>query len=315
MKIYSRETRLRRNVDMKLESVVKSTGEIVLGPSDDLAVQAVKDWLGMGVAEKNPELLMSSQEFISSWRKYVEYMALFKEDEKGKSFKRNTEYPAIGIMDENDLLQEAYTTFLESYNKIDWNKVKEVDQRERAPYIWSFLKKTLSLTYQKHLLFMKDGIKVPYRELFPSAYAKEKGVGSIENSNIKNITSLFGSMEKAFANLDDDMSATKYETDLLGFFLEDLMAEHLDRNFKGEVKNDGIERFVLMNIMGIDGAMTYDELSNHFNVSKQSLMSVKKRAIKKLRDPRVMSRIHQFVVEYGIKTSSNADTLGKREKK
>lgn len=267
--------------------------------SDLPMIQLLRRELGkVGDWEPNPSLIMSSEEFEKYWRVYIDNIALFKETNDGKKKYRTQDYAAIGILDKNDLIQEAYTTFLEVYSKIDWEKVSEVHEEERAPFIWAWIKKTMKNRLMDNLRNQKDGIKVPHREVF-----NEKG------KKIHNITGLFHMLDKMYMYKEDDLGLPRYETELIGFILEEVMDDSLDLNTKGEKKKSGIEKFVLMNIMGIDGAMTYNELSDYFGVSKQSLMSVKKRALKKLREPSVKRKISEYIKGYKIQTNADLENI------
>ena len=249
---------------------------------------------------EDPKPIMSSKEFSEYWYKHVSQMAMFKKYDANSRKWRDTSYSSIGIMDLNDILQEASLCFLEAWKNVDWDKINEVDVVDRDKALWGFLKSSTTLRLSTHIRGNKDGMRITDHGLFKSKESVEK------NKNVKAITSLFARLDNVLLDHEAEMAVTKHENDLIGTMLEDIMDEVLDKKSNGGQKEGGIEKFVLMNIMGIDGHMTYDELSDYFNVSKQSLMSVKKRALKKMRTPEVMSKISEFMEEYKLNTGSNA---------
>ena len=283
MKQYSRSTKAQNTLDNQTEV------------SDIPMVELLKK---LGV--EDPQPIMSSKEFSEYWFKHVRQMATFKKYDKSTRKFRDTSYASIGVMDANDILQEASYAFMKAWSNIDWKKINKANPEDRDKVLWGYLKGTTMLNMNIQIRNNKDGMRITQHGLFASKESQDK------NKNVKAITSLFFNVDQVFKNAEDDMGASKYETDLIGGLLEELMDEVLDKKSSGEPKDGGIEKFVLMNVMGIDGHMTYDELSNHFGVSKQSLMSVKKRALKKLREPKVMLRISEFMNEYGIETNSDA---------
>lgn len=276
-----------RKIDAKEEQV-----------SDNLAIDLVGE-----------DLLMSSDRFNEYWREYVDKMAIFKnitQRGKEKSIPRNLDYAAIGVLDKNDLYGEAYLVFCEAYSMIKWDKVNALPEQEQPPYIWSFLKKWMKLNLTKRMLEIKDGIKVPYRELFPSSYNKERGT-DMENKKIHNITALFSKLDELVFNNVEEVATTKYETDFIGSKLDDVIDRVLDLNRSGDRFNKGIERQIIRSFFGLDAERkSYTELAEEFGVSKSTLENVKSRAMKKLKTPEVMEEISYYMKEYKINTNSNA---------
>ena len=187
------------------------------------------------------DVLITSEGFINDFRGYIEDIARYK-TVKGRKYMRSTEYAAIGIMTINDLYQEAYLAFFEAYNNLDWNKIGNVDEEERGAVIWGFLKKSTILNLDKSIRQKKDGIRIPERVMFEN-----------ENPNFRLLTSLFARMEVAFTNNIEEVAMTRYETDLVGAFLEVHMDEFLDLKKGGERNYKGIERELLKRVYGIDG--------------------------------------------------------------
>lgn len=238
------------------------------------------------------DVLITSEKFINDFRGYVEDIARFK-TVKGRKYLRSTDYAAIGIMDMNDLYQEAYLAFLEAYNNVDFSK--------EGGEIWSFLKKSTILRFERMIRERKDGIRINEWHMF-----KDGGV------NMNLMTSLFQQMEKAFAHNAQEVSVTKWETDLTGSFLEVHMDEHLDftRNGKRDLKKN--ERAVVKALYGIDQPrQTYKELSDYYKVSQSTIRSVKERAIKRLKSEESKQEIAYFLHEYRINTKADTENYRK----
>ena len=244
------------------------------------------------------DALINSNEFIEKFQGYVEDIALFK-TVKGRKFMRSTEYAAIGIMDQNDVIQEAYLAFLEAYNNLDWDKVSETHENERGALIWSFLKKSTILNLEYQLRNKKDGVRITQYQTF-----KDGGV----NTNL--ITTLFSQLEKVFFRNQEDVALTAWETDLTGAFLEVHMDEFLDLKKSGGRNFKGIEREVLKRTYGIDGVkLTQKEISEKYNISHSTIRVIKNRALNKLKKKESKILIAEFLKEYRIKTKANYEEV------
>ena len=237
--------------------------------------------------QEEMDVLITSEKFINEFKGYVEDIALYK-TVKGRKFRRSTDYAAIGIMDVNDLIQEAYLAFIEAYRGVDFSK----DGGE----IWSYLKKTTILNLEKSLRHNKDGIKVPERILF------DVGV----NTNV--LTSIFGKLEEMFSKNAAEVSLTKWESDLTCAFLDMHFDSYLDLKKNGKRNLKGIERFVMRNFYGLDGPrMSSKEIGSQFGISESTVGVIKKRAIKKLKDEQSKIEIANFLHEYRIKVQADTD--------
>ena len=233
------------------------------------------------------DVLITSDKFINEFKGYIEDIALYK-TVKGRKYRRSTDYAAIGIMTVNDLIQEAYLAFLEAYNNVDFSK----DGGE----IWSFLKKTTILNLEKSLRGKKDGIRVPERILF------DGGV----NTNV--LTGIFGKLEEMFSKNAEEVSLTKWESDLTCSFLDMHFDEYLDLKKNGKRNLKGIERFVMRNFYGLDGPrMSSKEIGSQFGISESTVGVIKKRAINKLKDEESKLRIANFLHEYRIVTKADTE--------
>ena len=288
MKKYSYNIRRKREADAKLVSVIKKDGEFVreqVGPADGL------------------DVLISSEEFISAFKGYVEDIALFK-TVKGRKFMRSTEYAAVGVMDQNDLIQEAYLAFLESYVKfkeLDADGKFDYEESERGAAAWTYIKKSMILNYEAQIREKKDGVRITHHAQFVS-----KSV----NTNL--VTTLFSQLEKVFFRNQEDVALTKWETDLVGAFLEVHMDDYLDLTRDGNRDFKKNEREVVKALYGIDRPVqTYKELSDYYGISQSTIRSVKERAIKRLQKEESREIIADFLHEYRIKTQADTEKYKK----
>ena len=253
------------------------------------------------------DALISSEDFITKFRGYIEDIALFKRA-KGRKFMRSTDYASVGILDLNDLFQEAYLAFLMAYDNIDWNKVNEVHENERGAVVWSFLKKSTILKFEENVRAIKDGVKVPKREMF---LYKDSPIKT-GNANYNMVTKLFSQLEKTFSNNEDEVALTKWETDLVGAFLEVHMDEFLDLTRDGNRDFKKNEREVMKALYGIDQPKkTYKELSDFYGIGQSTIRKVKERALKRLQDEESKQKIAEFLHEYRINTKADTEKFKK----
>ena len=237
------------------------------------------------------DVLISSEEFIEKFRGYIEDIAMYK-TAKGYKYRRSTEYAAIGILDQNDMFQEAYLAFLEAYDIFKNNS----DNFNTGAEAWSYLKKSTTLNFESQLRGRKDGIRITHHGQFVS-----------KNSSVNVLTTIFGKLEDIFSKNVDEVSISKWDTDLTGYFLEVHMDDYLDFTRDGNRDYKKNERAIIRSIYGIDEVKkTYKEISDELQVSQSTIRSVKERAIKRLQSEESKEKIAHFLHEYRIQT--NADT-------
>ena len=246
--------------------------------------------------------IMDSKTFAQDWEPFIRDLGLVKEA-NGKRYYRSQEYSSIGVMDRNDLIQEAYTCFLEVWSKIDWKKVNELPEAEQRPYIWSWVKKSTMRRINDNILALKDGIRIPHRELYYESYKDRKQTR--EGGNLNNITSLFNHLERVFEKNEAETAITKWETDLLGYFLETKLDDYLDMK-SGKRNMMGIEREVIKRFYGIDNPVeTLKEIGDYYKKDASTMRKVKQRALDKLKNDDLKIEISEFCKEYFIKTQAD----------
>ena len=243
---------------------------------------------------ESAEVLLTSEQFIIAFRGYVEDFARYKRAGERK-FSRSTEYAAIGIMDINDLYQEAYLAFLEAYARY-----KETsDEFEGGGAAWSFIKKTAILNFERGIRGVKDGIRTPDRAYFES-----------RNTNI--LTNIFGNLEEVFRDNVEEVALTKWETDLVGAFMDVKMDDVLDLKANGSRNLKGIERDVLKLSFGLDTPrIPLKQIASIYRVSESTVRVIKNRALNKLKDEKSKEEIADFLFEYRINTQADAEKFRK----
>ena len=216
--------------------------------------------LRRSVKQTMEDSIMNSKTFADDWEPYIRDIALFKEN-KGRKYFRSQEYASVGVMDRNDLMQEAYLAFFNAYEQVNWRDIEKSKNPEAE--LWSYLKKRTILDTNIAIRNNKDGMRITQYGIFQSKEAKE-------SENIKAITSLFSQIDKVFFTNQEDTATTKWSTDLLGYFLETKMDVYLDVKSTGERNLKGIERDVIKRCYGIDthseslreiGAVSYTHLT------------------------------------------------------
>ena len=238
------------------------------------------------------DVLISSEEFNKNFRGYIEDIARFKRV-NGRKYLRSTDYAAIGIMDINDLYQEAYLAFFEAYNKY-----KESSSNfEDGGAIWSYLKKSTILNFEAQIRAKKDGVRITHHGQFVS-----KSV----NTNL--VTTLFSQLEKVFFRNQEDVALTKWETELTGAFLDVHVDEFLDKKPNGKRNLMGIERKIVREFYGIDGPRkTSKEIAEELQKGYGTIDVVRKRALDKLRKEESKREIANFLHEYRINTQADTE--------
>lgn len=240
------------------------------------------------------DAIISSEEFINTFKGYIDDIALRKSVD-GRKYARSTEYAAIGVLDRNDLMQEAYLAFLEAYAKYKESK----ENFNHGGEIWNYLKKTTILNFERSIRGLKDGVRIPERFYF-------------ENENLNSITALFSQIETVFSNNVEEVSLTEWETDLVGAFMDVHMDDYLDLTRMGNRDLKKNERAILKALYGLDQPrMTYAELEDYYKVSQSTIRKVKQRAIERLQTEESKEEIAVFLHEYCINTQADTEKYRK----
>ena len=240
--------------------------------------------------------IMNSKTFVDVWEPYIRDIALTKESHGSKHY-RSQEYSSIGVLDRNDLIQEAYACFFHVYSNVDWKRLEKSENAEAE--LWSYLKKGTINKLQQELYKVKDGMRI-------TEYGIRKAKEENNISNMTVITSLFSQLDKVFFRNQEDTATTKWETDLLGYFLESKMDDYLDIKSDGTRNYKGIEREVIARFYGIDTVSeTLKEMGESYEKDASTMRKVKQRALTKLKNDDLKRDISEFCKEYSIDTQAD----------
>ena len=173
-------------------------------------------------------------------------------------------YRAIGILDLNDLIQEANLSLFNSLERFDYEKVKDVPEPEIPAIMWKYIKKTIILDIRKAILLNKDGIKTVWNN------------GKSMDSGIDNsLTELFPSSELWSDVFLIPNETTNWDIERLGFGLDHLMREVLTDK----------ERMIVEMSYGVDNPkLPMKEIAKFFGLSEGNIRKIKSRSIKKLKN-------------------------------
>ena len=182
---------------------------------------------------------------------------------------------------------------------MDEEKLEEANSRDAMA--WTYLKKSTRLNLEAQIREKKDSIRVTHHGQFVS-----KSV----NTNL--LTTLFSQLEKVFFRNQEDTALTKWETDLLGSFLEVHMDEFLDLTREGNRDYKKNERNVIKALFAIDQPRkSYKELSEYYKIGESTIRSIKERAIKRLKSEESKRKIAEFLHEYRISTMADTENYRK----
>ena len=237
------------------------------------------------------DAVISSEDFCNNYEKHIRHISGFKTTKDGRSTFRSSDYPAIGVMDMNDLIQETRAAFLHSYSL---SLGKEFDGDGAR---WSYIKNSTILNLEMAIRASKDGVRVPEWDYKSASKAGKEAKGNIAN----HLTQLFNKMEVIFSEMTDT-DITSYESEVLGFFLDDMINHAIPKQ---------IGRDVVRGIHGMDDNFdTYGKLSEYYRKSQSTIRSVKERAISKLREPLIKEHILDFIQSNKLNVSGtiNLDT-------
>ena len=297
MKKYSR---IIEDLKRKEAKIVEEGEELIFTDFD--AIKLIRREAGK---EGNwaPDLkpLISSEEFLSKYKGFIDDIAKYKIDINAdknpdgtdrKNF-RSLEYASVGVMDKHDIQQEAYLAFMESYNNVNWDKIRAASNPDAM--LWGYLKRSTIMNLNIAIRQQKDGIRMP------EWYIKEHNV-------YKGITSLFPTLDEQMSNKAEAPNISKYEQEVLKWAINDLMGKYLDLKKNGSRDEKSIEREVIKNVFGIyEDSMSYKEMAEYFDVAEASLRKVKQRALAKLSNPGFEMEIRDILDQYKITTGSGVD--------
>lgn len=195
------------------------------------------------------------------------------------------EYPRIGILNFQDLIQYGYLGLLESWNKVDWDRVYNLPEEERQPLIWRFIKNGIKYKILHGISANRDTVRIP------QAYHIK---WHDENSKYSYNMDIFLSQTfSSFFNADyieyaDD--GGNYTADVYNEILCDLMLRYLTPT----------EYKVIKMFYGIDEP--YDvpasqkKIASECSKSISNIQNIKHRALKKMKSEEFQNKL-KFLIE------------------
>lgn len=203
------------------------------------------------------------------------------------------EYSSIGIMNINDLIQEASCALVKSWKNINWEYINSIeDPLDRKKSVTNYLKKSIKGIVKDEIKKNMDGTKKPI-----------KGVWDNETKTRR--TDMFGFLSILFPNWFDNNVLTliedevyDYDYEQLGQYIETWLAKHVPKHAT-----------MLLMLFGIDDVYskpkTIAEIANKFMMKPEAVRKQKERLIKKLKsNEQALNELSYFVVTHGIKSSS-----------
>jgi RNA polymerase sigma factor (sigma-70 family) len=203
------------------------------------------------------------------------------------------EYSSIGIMNTNDLIQEASYALIKSWKNINWEYINSIeDPLDRKKSITNYLKKSIKGLVKDEIKKNMDGTKKPIKGIW-------------DNETKTRRTDVFGFLSILFPNWFDNNVLTliedevyDYDYEQLGKYIETWLAEHVPKHAT-----------MLLMLFGIDDVYSKPkpiaEIANKFMMKPEAVRKQKERLIKKLKsNEQALNELSYFVVTHGIKSSS-----------
>ena len=203
------------------------------------------------------------------------------------------EYSSIGVMNTNDLIQEACYALLKSWANINWEYIDSIDDElNRKKSITNFLKKSITGLVKDEIKKNMDGTKKPI-----------KGIWDNKTKTRRN--DVFGFLSILFPNWFDNNVLTliedevyDYDYEQLGNYLETWLDKHEPK----------YKEMILM-LYGIDDVYskpkTIPEIAIKFMMKPEAVRKQKQRLINRLKlNEQALNELSYFVVTHGIKSSS-----------
>ena len=212
------------------------------------------------------------------------------------------DYARIGVMDLNDIIQEANMALIVAWNNIKWDIINKVPKKEREDAIHGFLFKSMTLQVKRRVQSQSDGMRVPQMgaatgESRTDKYGNIKGIQSAKGKDI--LTTLFPNWFKDFESVIDHWGedVDDYASEQLGFFIEEL----LYRDFKYS------DADIILWFYGIGhDRLSYKEIAERQGKRPKAINVKKHRLMESLKSNHYKNLISKYVVEEEFKTSSNA---------
>jgi len=203
------------------------------------------------------------------------------------------EYSAIGVMNINDLMQEAFYALIKSWRNINWDYIDKIeDDIDRKKAISNYLKKSILGLVKDEVKKNLDGTKKPI-----------KGIWDNENKTRRNdamgfVTILFPHwFDNNILTLIED-EVYDYDYEQLAGFLETWLDKHFTKH-----------KEIILMFYGIDDVYSkpksISEIAQKFHTNAEAVKKQKQRLLKKIKsNEQALNELAYYVVTNGVKSSS-----------
>jgi len=203
------------------------------------------------------------------------------------------EYAAIGVMNINDLNQEAWLALLITWKNIDWKYIDSLEtQLDKDKAISKYLSTSIKGLVSDAIKKKADGTSKPIKGIW-------------NNKDKKRHTTGFGFLSVLFPQWFDndlllaiDEDVYDYEYEKLGDYLEGWLKKYLPKH-----------HLMMKMFFGLDDVYSkpkkIKEIAEHYHMNPESVKKQKQRLINKLSvNVDALNELAYFVSTNGIKSSS-----------
>ena len=203
------------------------------------------------------------------------------------------EYAAIGVMNINDLFQEANYALIKSWSNIDWDYIGTIEDKiERKKAINKYLNISVKGLLNDKIKQNADGMSMPIKGIW-------------NNKDKKRYTTGFGFISVLFPHWFDTNVLAIIEDEIYDYSYEKL-GEYLE----GWLKKYIPKYYLMMQMFyGLDDIYSKPkkiyEIANYFHMKPESVKKQKQRLLAKLKaNEDALKELAFFVATNGIKSQS-----------
>tara|TARA_Y100000033_G_scaffold17865_1_gene16788 strand:- start:1594 stop:2373 length:780 start_codon:yes stop_codon:yes gene_type:complete len=203
------------------------------------------------------------------------------------------EYAAIGVMNINDLFQEANYALIKSWSNIDWDYIGTIEDKiERKKAINKYLNISVKGLLNDKIKQNADGMAMPIKGIW-------------NNKDKKRYTTGFGFISVLFPHWFDTNVLAIIEDEIYDYSYEKL-GEYLE----GWLKKYIPKYYLMMQMFyGLDDIYSkpkkIHEIANYFHMKPESVKKQKQRLLAKLKaNEDALKELAFFVATNGIKSQS-----------
>lgn len=196
------------------------------------------------------------------------------------------EYPRIGILNLQDLTQYGYLGLLQSWDRLDWDRIGKLPIKDQQAMIWKFIKNGIKYGILHGIMNDRDTVRIPQQY-----YIKWHDENTDYKYNIDVfLTKTFSSFltPEAINALDD---GGNYVADQINEFLDEVMDVYLS----------DFERIVIKQSYGIDEPLdqkrSVKRIAEYCSCSEIWVKKTKAKALRKLREKEVKKIIENFITK------------------